>query len=56
MGECEYCGSDLAAYDPVIVTRDYGPEREEVGRFCGFACLHTHIEEATLYAGEACQC
>lgn len=56
MPACSFCGRDLEAYDTVVVTRDHGIEREDVGRFCTFACLDQYIDREDLVYGEACQC
>lgn len=53
--ECVYCGSDLAAYEPVFVEETDGDERVEIGGFCNYACLSAHIEAAELVYGDACE-
>ncbi|WP_254542970.1 hypothetical protein [Halomarina pelagica] len=56
--ECAYCGSDLARYDPVFVEEATGGpdgERESVGGFCNYACLHAWVEDEALVYGTACE-
>jgi hypothetical protein len=54
--ECQYCGSDLAGYDPVFV-EETGADggRIEAGAFCNYACLAAHIDDAGLTDGDACE-
>jgi len=52
--ECQDCGSDLAAYDPVHVEETEGDERVPAGAFCNYACLSAHIDAADLTADDAC--
>jgi len=51
---CTFCGSDLAAYDPVYVEETRESERNAVGGFCNYACLAAYIEENELTYGAAC--
>jgi hypothetical protein len=53
--QCTYCGSDLANYDPVFVEETRDGERVEAGAFCNYACLESHIDEAELTYGDACE-
>ncbi|MFC7140156.1 hypothetical protein ACFQMA_09965 [Halosimplex aquaticum] len=50
-GECTYCGSDVAAHDPLVV----GDADGTVGQFCNYACLSAHIESEELVVGDACE-
>jgi hypothetical protein len=52
---CVYCGSDLAAYDPVYVEERGDSGRTPVGGFCNYACLAAHIDDEELTYGAACQ-
>lgn len=54
-GTCTYCGSDLAAYEPVYVEETSDGERVEAGQFCNYGCLSAHIDEACLADGAACE-
>ncbi len=51
--KCTYCGSDVAAHDPVYVADE--PGGEPTGSFCNYACLESHIEDEGLTAGAACE-
>ncbi|MFB6069714.1 MAG: hypothetical protein ABEJ76_01715 [Halanaeroarchaeum sp.] len=51
---CTYCGSDLTPHDTVSVREQRDGETVLVGRFCNYACLAEHIEEAGLTAGACC--
>ena len=53
MIECRYCGSDVDCHDPVFVRE--GIDRADAGAFCNYACLRSHIEEAGLEEGAACE-
>ncbi|MFC7155936.1 hypothetical protein ACFQPA_10765 [Halomarina halobia] len=56
--ECAYCGSDRSPHDPVFAEEATdGPddERESVGEFRNYACLHEWIEAAALVYGTACE-
>jgi hypothetical protein len=54
--DCQYCGTDLARYDPVFV-EETGADggRIEAGAFCNYACLAAHIDDAGLTDGDACE-
>ncbi|NHN47282.1 hypothetical protein G9464_06680 [Halostella sp. JP-L12] len=52
---CTYCGSDVSDHDPVFVEEEVDGDREEAGRFCNYACLSAHIEEAGLTTGACCR-
>ena len=54
MATCTYCGSDLAAYEPVYVEETDGGGRTPAGQFCNYACLSAHIDDADLTLGAAC--
>jgi len=51
---CTFCGSDLAVYDPIVVSETRGDEAVVTGRFCNYACLAEHIEDAGLTEGACC--
>lgn len=53
---CTYCGSDVHRHTPVYVeaAADDGG-REPAGRFCNYACLKAHIEDAGLETGASCE-
>ncbi|MFB6135517.1 MAG: hypothetical protein ABEJ04_02035 [Halobacteriaceae archaeon] len=51
---CDYCGSDLTAYEPVAVFEGAAGERELVGEFCNYACLRQHVEDEELETGACC--
>lgn len=53
--QCTYCGSDLDRYAPVFVEETRGDERVPAGRFCNYACLSAHVDEAELTHGDACE-
>ena len=53
MSECDYCGCDVTAHDPVFVAE--GPEREPAGQFCNYGCLVAFVEENGLATGSACR-
>lgn len=53
--ECTYCGSNLAAYEPVFVEETRDGERQPVGGFCNYACLAAHIDDEELTFGAACE-
>ena len=57
MATCTYCGSDLDQYDPVVAVSEESADgtTAEAGRFCNYACLTRHVEEAGLTAGACCQ-
>jgi len=57
MATCTYCGSDLADYDPVVAVTEAHADgtASETGRFCNYACLVAHVEEADLTTGACCQ-
>ncbi|MFB6150217.1 MAG: hypothetical protein ABEJ40_00275 [Haloarculaceae archaeon] len=52
-GICAYCGSDLAAYDPVCLC-ECGTD-VTLGRFCNVSCLVAYADEEELTAGDACE-
>ncbi|UPV72890.1 hypothetical protein M0R89_10050 [Halorussus limi] len=52
--DCTYCGSDVNDHDPVFVAERRGDGRESAGRFCNYACLSAHIDEANLVDGACC--
>lgn len=53
--ECTYCGQDLSLHDPVYVEETDDGERVPAGGFCNYACLASHIDEAGLTTGAACE-
>jgi hypothetical protein len=53
--ECTYCGSDVRDHDPVYVNEGENDSDNQVGQFCNYACLTSHIEDETLTAGAACE-
>lgn len=56
MTSCTYCGSELDAYDPLVLDQRVGDDRTEQGRFCNYGCLSAHIEDEGLIYGAACHC
>jgi len=54
VSECTYCGADVTVHDPVYV-REGDPDGPLAGRYCNYACLAAHVEEANLEAGAACE-
>lgn len=54
MDACRYCGSDLADYDPVYVKETQAGDRQDVGGFCNYACLHAWIEAEDKLTGDCC--
>lgn len=56
MASCTYCGSDLGAYEPLILDQAGDADRTEEGRFCNYGCLSAHIDEEGLIYGAACHC
>ncbi|WP_435197544.1 hypothetical protein [Natronomonas sp. EA1] len=53
MTDCDYCGSEVEAHDPVFVQE--GTDREERGAFCNYACLASYIDDEGLTTGNACE-
>ena len=53
--DCTYCGSAVAAHDPVYVDEVVDGERTTTGRFCNYGCLAAHVEAAGLATGASCQ-
>ena len=51
---CTFCGSDLADYEPIVVSETRGGEEVVMGQFCNYACLSEHIEERGLSTGACC--
>jgi hypothetical protein len=55
MTDCAYCGCDVTAHDPVVVSEGLGTEREDAGRFCNYGCLVAHVEREGLATGATCR-
>ena len=51
--DCDYCGCDVTAHDPVYTFADEaGTDRS--GQFCNYGCLAAHIEREGLARGTTC--
>jgi len=53
--ECDYCGSDVYAHEPVFVTEEREFRRVETGAFCNYACLSAWIDEEGAADGACCE-
>lgn len=51
---CVYCGCDVRRHDPMSVTERADPAGEPDARYCNYACLVAHVEEAELTTGTSC--
>ena len=52
---CAYCGERIFDHDPICV-RDCTDDCGSPTYFCNYACLSSHIDEADLTVGDACEC
>ena len=56
MPACTYCGAAVERHDPVCVCEcDDGAGSSIDARFCNYACLVQHVEEAGLHLGNSCE-
>lgn len=53
MSDCDYCGCDVTAHDPVFVAE--GVDRDPGGQFCNYGCLAAYIEAQRLATGSTCR-
>ncbi|WP_254831710.1 hypothetical protein [Haloglomus salinum] len=56
MPACTYCDAPVENHDPVCVCEcDDGTGSSIDARFCNYACLVQHVEEAGLTLGASCE-
>lgn len=53
MNDCDYCGCDVTAHDPVFVAE--GVDRDPGGQFCNYGCLAAYVEAEGLATGSTCR-
>ena len=55
MTACTFCGCEIEAHDPVIVSEGVGDDRERVGQFCNYGCVVAHVDAEGLATGTTCR-
>lgn len=56
MTDCDYCGCEVEAHDPVSVYEGATADAAEgvAGQYCNYACLTEHVADAGLATGATC--
>ena len=53
MIDCAYCGCDVAAHDPVVVSEGLDADALERA-FCNYGCLAAFVDAEGLVTGTVC--